>query len=792
MSQIRLRSPLLVGALGILLSIGLSLLLSHCTFYGENGRPSAVVTPARVIIDASNLTTQTVTSSNAIVFVSRQIPPNGSIYWDKTNDLPGVGPHSRFRIAAPGQLIVRYMDGAQNILIDGSQPTATTLNLIDVNAPDVAYDGTQIVFAGLPQGEYDLGPLNNPSAWRLFVINVDGTGLRQVTFSDQQRDMLRFGSAEGQLIPYDDFDPAWLPDGRLVFASTRWPSIAQYSATRTSDLYVVDADGANLHRITAERNGAERPIVDPLTGKIVFARWWRNHRFVAKTLETITDPTGGYVQHLGLSADRTGQYGGPDFLWRNAWHAATINPDGTELAMWAGNLRDEEANHMYGGAFTPEGDLIANYYPMLNMTEAAGFGGLRRYGRGPGAYQPILGVTKLTFDYVSEAGPTSYGVLKGVYATDAAVLSDGRLLISYAKDVNQDYGLYTINPDGSDLTLLYDNPGTSELRTKLVAARPRPPIIVDSVTQVASLYPPAEDGPYDSDGTFVFDALNVYFNAPVDTEIVNAPAIGSAATIRFFIDHQRQSYGSFRNLDWPILLNELPIAADGSVLEANVPANVPLFEEIRSADGTVPFTINPLKAERLDGAAHVAGMNYGRPATTMRCVGCHAGHTMIPVPASDEAAQWTNLAPGATVSVSSTANPDIPNGLNDRLVLKGSIGRYWHSAADQPANGQWAQLTFPAPISVRTVRLYNPRFGDEANSSLQIHQVTLHLYSDAAGTVEVASQTLTQDLAVSGTDIAFDDVKARAVKVVIDDITGLFNELPLASLAEIEVIARGE
>jgi len=292
MSQIRLRSPLLVGALGILLSIGLSLLLSHCTFYGENGRPSAVVTPARVIIDASNLTTQTVTSSNAIVFVSRQIPPNGSIYWDKTNDLPGVGPHSRFRIAAPGQLIVRYMDGTQNILIDGSQPTAATLNLIDVNAPDVAYDGTQIVFAGLPQGEYDAGPLNNPSAWRLFVINVDGTGLRQVTFSDQQRDMLRFGSAEGQLIPYDDFDPAWLPDGRVVFASTRWPSIAQYSATRTSDLYVVDADGANLHRITAERNGAERPIVDPLTGKIVFARWWRNHRFVAKTLETITDPAG--------------------------------------------------------------------------------------------------------------------------------------------------------------------------------------------------------------------------------------------------------------------------------------------------------------------------------------------------------------------------------------------------------------------------------------------------------------------------------------------------------------------
>ena len=36
-----------------------------------------------------------------IVFVSRQIPANGSIYWDVPKDMPGVGPHSRFKVAAP-------------------------------------------------------------------------------------------------------------------------------------------------------------------------------------------------------------------------------------------------------------------------------------------------------------------------------------------------------------------------------------------------------------------------------------------------------------------------------------------------------------------------------------------------------------------------------------------------------------------------------------------------------------------------------------------------------------------
>ena len=41
-----------------------------------------------------------------------------------------------------------------------------------------------------------------------------------------------------------------------------------------------------------ERHGVDRPLVDPLTGKIVYSRWWRN-----------------------------------------SWQAATINPDGTGLAM---------------------------------------------------------------------------------------------------------------------------------------------------------------------------------------------------------------------------------------------------------------------------------------------------------------------------------------------------------------------------------------------------------------------------------------------------------------------------
>jgi hypothetical protein len=725
-------------------------------------------------------------SGVSIVFVSRQIPPAGSIYWEVPKDMPGVGPHSRFRVASPGRLMILEPNGKTRVLVDGSRPTPGSLNLIDVNAPDVSYDATQIVFSGLPQGNYNRGPAGNPGAWRLYAVNVDGSGLRQLTFSDQRLDLSRFGEAAGGLDAYDDTDPAWLPDGRIVFSSTRWPGYAHYSGVRTSNLYVINADGSKLHRITAERNGAERPLVDPVTGKIVYARWWRNHRFPVNSMATVADSNGGFVQKDGLTSDRNTPVGGPS-MFRNAWQATAINPDGTGLALWAGAFRNEADNHVYGGAFTPDGTLYANFFPMYNMTEAGGFGGIRRYQRGPNGFNPVIGITYITGDakaYVNQ-NPPSFGIYKGSYAADPTVLKDGRVVVSWAPDVNQDYGLYLINPDGSGRVKLYDNPGTTELRVRAIEKRALPPIIKDTATDTASLLPPTAAGPYNQDGTFTFDALNVYANAPVDTAIVNAPAIGSAARIRFFVDHQRTSPGSFPNLDWPILLGELAISPAGEVVESQAPANLPLFEQIRGPDGNVPLTTNPGGE---GGSAHVAGMNFGRPGAVVRCVGCHAGHSMMPVPSNRVEARWTNLAPGARVTVSSSRDARYNNGLIDRRVMKGEIWRYWTSAAGQ-ATGQWAQLDFAVPITVRKVRLYNPRQGDEANSSLQVKGTVVRLY-DAAGN-ELASRT-TGALSVLGTDVAFSDVPGvRSVRVEIGETSGTFYGIRLASLAEIEVVGSG-
>lgn len=385
--------------------------------------------------------------------------------------------------------------------------------------------------------------------------------------------------------------------------------------------------------------------------------------------------------------------------------------------------------------------------------------------------------------------PTSFGIFQGNYASEPEVLPNGRLVLSWAADVGQDYGLYTANADGTGLKLFYDRAGTSELRVRSVRSRPLPPVLPGPTGPAPSLLPPiAAAAPYTQDGTFVFDALNVYFNAPVDADIVSAPAVGSATTIRFFLDQQRTSPGAFPSLDWPILLGTQVVNPSGSV-SATLPAFLPLFEQLRSLADTVPLTQDPL---RPSGAAHVAGLNFGVAGAVVRCVGCHAGHSLIPVPPTDTEALWTNLAPGANVVVSSSRDPNTNRGLVDRRVLKGEIWRYWTSNGLQAQDGQWARLDFAVPITVRTVRLYNPRFGDEANSTLQVNSATVDLCADSACSVVMATQSVGA-VALGGTNLSFADVSGvHSVRITLTHVTGTFYGSRVASLAEVEVIGQGE
>ncbi len=230
----------------------------------------------------------------------------------------------------------------------------------------------------------------------------------------------------------------------------------------------------------------------------------------------------------------------------------------------------------------------------------------------------------------------------------------------------------------------------------------------------------------------------------------------------------------------------MSISPQGAVRNDAAPANVPLFEQIRDKNNKVPITSSGEGGTNLNGsgATHVAGMNYGRPGEVSKCIGCHAGHSMIPVPANPADAVWSNLAPGATVAVSSSRDKNYNTGVIDRRVMKGEIWKYWTATGSQ---NQWVELRFPLPVVVRTVRLYNPRQGDEANSSLQVKSTNVKLLNSSGA--QVAAKTSAQ-LAISGTDVSFADVTATTVRVEITGMSGTFYGGQVASIAEIEVISK--
>ncbi len=128
---------------------------------------------------------------------------------------------------------------------DGTVTPLTTFPDGYVADPEISWDATEMIFSRRGQDD---------PWWHVWRIKLDGTGLVQVT--------------DG---PYHDVGPAYLPDGRIVFSSTRSGIRDEYHGYQCNALYVMNRDGNRMKRIATNAGRDNEPTV-LADGRVAFCR----------------------------------------------------------------------------------------------------------------------------------------------------------------------------------------------------------------------------------------------------------------------------------------------------------------------------------------------------------------------------------------------------------------------------------------------------------------------------------------------------------------------------------------
>ena len=431
--------------------------------------------------------------------------------------------------------------------------------------PDVSFDGTEILISYRPVGE---------KSFHLYRCDADGSNFRQLTYGD-----------------YDDLDPVFSPDGKIIFCSSRQHSYVRcMPMTHSFAVTRCDGDGKNIYVISA--NGEPEYLPSMMNdGRVIFTRW------------EYTDKALWRVQSL--------------------W---TCNPDGTNTQVFWGNQ-----------SVWPDVLTEARSIPGTNKIMFTAVGHHAWFDGSIGIIDPINGLdypdglTRVTRDAAwPEVGngpndPTpavEYHVSGKLYAYKTPYpLSEEYFLVS----AREGECLYN-NPHNNWFFRLYlmDIYGNKELIYRgnynayhAIPLKPRqmPPVMMDRVQ-----WPKIGCGEKPAPGTLYSN--NVFAGAP---EILKEK--GKAIRI---IQMDPKTYSTWHKIvqhDGPAvsvtqaegvkrIIGTVPIESDGSVA-FQVPAGEAVFFEMLDAEGR---------------AIHIMrSFTNVMPGEVRGCFGCHESKLTTPV-----------------------------------------------------------------------------------------------------------------------------------------------------------------
>ncbi|MFV2069753.1 MAG: TolB family protein, partial [Pirellulales bacterium] len=175
----------------------------------------------------------------------------------------------------------------KTVLLEGKLPPGCAMH------PDLSFDGERVVFA---YADHTLP--RERRQFFLYEIEVDGSGLRQITGRDD--DPLA-GAGGRMTVLCEDYDPCYLPDGGFAFISTRnQGGVRCHNGGRycpTYLLYRCDAAGSNIRQLSLGEANEWDPTVMP-DGRILWSRWDYINRPVIPTLGLWTiRPDGTAARH---------------------------------------------------------------------------------------------------------------------------------------------------------------------------------------------------------------------------------------------------------------------------------------------------------------------------------------------------------------------------------------------------------------------------------------------------------------------------------------------------------------
>ena len=132
-------------------------------------------------------------------------------------------------------------------------------------SPDLSFDGEQILFAyaecrgsreHLAHTDFSRGHWDEGRCYHVFKVNVDGSGLEQLT--------------DGT---FNDFDPCWMPSGRIIFNSERCGGYLRCGRVcPTYTLHDMAADGSDIRRLSFHETHEWHPSVSH-GGRVLYTRW---------------------------------------------------------------------------------------------------------------------------------------------------------------------------------------------------------------------------------------------------------------------------------------------------------------------------------------------------------------------------------------------------------------------------------------------------------------------------------------------------------------------------------------